>query len=234
MRMMAKGEPFLHVKAEAEDVPVFSERFLYERIGKDDARFVLGVAEEYAHVIEALGVSAVRAILGVRPALVNRLGTGAKVVAWLEDARSERDLRFEADFPPQVILDRDAARGAWELLHEEYKTFFEPEVVMDRNRLRTYHLLTDRLGETEQAARQKEIDRLPEKLERKRQRMVALDATRAAVAAAAAAEPGTADFESAHRAVMLAIASEMGWDWDRSRGRISDEALKRIDRARGA
>lgn len=35
--------------------PVFSEAFLYEAVGKGDARFVLGVADEYRHIIEALG-----------------------------------------------------------------------------------------------------------------------------------------------------------------------------------
>lgn len=195
---MNKGKPFMHVKEEApmpdldesqrdnerarregRKIPVFSEVFLYPRIGKGDARFVLGVAEEYEHVIEALGPSAVRAILDVTPRLVQRLGTGAKVAEWLADARSERDADFEKRFPPQVILDDSAAEGIWRILHESYSTFFAPENDMDKDAVRAYHLLTDALGEHEKSERKKEQDRLPEKLAKKANRTAELEAKRA-------------------------------------------------------
>ena len=43
--------------------PVFSETFLYEMMYKEDARFVLGIAEEYANIIDILGVDRVRELL---------------------------------------------------------------------------------------------------------------------------------------------------------------------------
>jgi len=63
MRTFAKGKKFMHVPAEGGAIPTFSEGFLYPRIGKDDARFVLGVAEEYEKIIEILGEGKVREIL---------------------------------------------------------------------------------------------------------------------------------------------------------------------------
>src|SRR5687768_8954576 len=163
---MDKGKPFMHVEADTGDAPTFSEAFLYEAVGKGDARFMLGVAEEYEHVIEALGPEALRAILGVRPRLVQRLGTGKLVTEHLADARDEQDLRRDAEFPPQVILDDHAAEGVWQVLHEDYRMHFNPEEDMPRDALRAYHLLTDALGEHEQRQRQEERDRLPEKLKR--------------------------------------------------------------------
>lgn len=73
---------------------------------------------------------------------------------------------FDQRFPPQVILDDDAAEAVWNLLHNEYCRFFNPEKSMPRDHLRAYHYLTDALGEHEQEQRRKEQERLPEKLER--------------------------------------------------------------------
>lgn len=47
--------------------PVFSEGHLYPRLGKEDARFVLGVAEEYEHLIKLLGPTLVRTLLKIEP-----------------------------------------------------------------------------------------------------------------------------------------------------------------------
>lgn len=80
MRAFASGEPFMHVESfpwipcgdDIEEMvddaggpvpPVFSERYLYPRIGKSDARFVLAVAEEYAKLIEVLGTKEIRRLL---------------------------------------------------------------------------------------------------------------------------------------------------------------------------
>lgn len=63
MRMLAKGENFVEVKAEGSDLPVFCESHLYPRLGKEDARFVLAVAREYAYLIAYLGTPAVKALL---------------------------------------------------------------------------------------------------------------------------------------------------------------------------
>jgi hypothetical protein len=78
---MRKGDPFMHVKASGDipddtmisemkaDMrrdglyPVFSEGHLYPRLGKEDARFVLGVVEEYDKLIEVLGVEAIKKLL---------------------------------------------------------------------------------------------------------------------------------------------------------------------------
>lgn len=73
MRMFKKAEPFMDVKAEhhpaafssppASNPLVFSEEFLYPSVGTGDARFILGVAEEYSRVIEVLGTKLVKEIL---------------------------------------------------------------------------------------------------------------------------------------------------------------------------
>jgi hypothetical protein len=165
---MVKGQPFIDVEADGEDVPVFSESFLYNAVDKGDARFILGVAEEYNHVIQALGVKGVKAILGVKPRLVQRLGTGEKVAEWLEDARDEQELWREKQNPSEVVLDSDAAHELWELLHNEYRRAYNPEKSMDKDTLRAYNTLTEALGEWEIKERQKERDRLPEKLERQK------------------------------------------------------------------
>jgi hypothetical protein len=78
---MRKGTPFIDTPAEAfipppeylaemrEDLdrdgvyPVFSEGHLYPRLGKDDARFVLAVAEEYERLIAVLGPDKVKELL---------------------------------------------------------------------------------------------------------------------------------------------------------------------------
>jgi hypothetical protein len=74
------GRPFYKVMAEdipdhhwyypeypdeqAKDVaPVFSETNLYMRMVKDDARFVMGIADEYAALLHVLGVERVKQIL---------------------------------------------------------------------------------------------------------------------------------------------------------------------------
>lgn len=171
---MDKGQPFMDVEADypidGKDVPTFSEAFLYEGVGKGDARFILGVADEYEHVIDALGPTAVKAILDVKPQLVQRLGVGETVVKELEDARSDDDLRREEQNPSQVILDEKAAHDTWRVLHDEYTRLFNPEESMGADKLRAYNTLTEALGSWEREQRQKEIDRLPEKLERQEER----------------------------------------------------------------
>ena len=63
MRMMTPGEPFYEVPAEGVELPVFCESFLYERVGKTDARFILAVAQEYAYLIAFLGTPAIQGLL---------------------------------------------------------------------------------------------------------------------------------------------------------------------------
>ncbi len=63
MRMFSKGKPFMNVLAEGSKYPVFSETFLYPKVGKTDARFILGVANEYSRLIEKLGTEKVKEIL---------------------------------------------------------------------------------------------------------------------------------------------------------------------------
>lgn len=81
MRAFAPGDHFHHVEAshfipddgcleEMEDdveqvraLTVFSEGYLYPRLGKSDARFVLAVADEYERLICILGVEKVRELL---------------------------------------------------------------------------------------------------------------------------------------------------------------------------
>ena len=66
-----KGQPFMHVEADSADIPVFSEAFFYglafQEAGiymtKLDARFIMGVAEEYAHIIDLLGPEKTRELL---------------------------------------------------------------------------------------------------------------------------------------------------------------------------
>ncbi len=82
MRAFKKGEPFRHVKSgrwipdayclqemqddltERPDMPTFSEGYLYPRVGKEDARFILAVADEYERLIKALGPQQIRRLLG--------------------------------------------------------------------------------------------------------------------------------------------------------------------------
>lgn len=183
---MDKGKPFMDVPAdftpegEEGELPTFSEAFLYPTVGKGDARFILGVAEEYEHIIKALGSKAVIAILQVRPKLVRRLGVGKDVVDTLEDARSDQDLQREKQSPAEVVLDESAAHATWTVLHNEYRRIFNPEEDMGRDQLRAYNALTDGLGHWEQEQRQKERDRLPEKLERQKERRAEIEAKRAA------------------------------------------------------
>jgi hypothetical protein len=85
MRMFSRGKPFMDVEAEGHipddddisemrtdaaymrsnrhPIPVFSEMFLYPRLGKDDARFVLAIADEYSKVISILGADKVEEML---------------------------------------------------------------------------------------------------------------------------------------------------------------------------
>ena len=67
MRAFAKGEPFRHITNDTipDKIPVFCEGFLYGRMSKDDARFILAIAMEYEHIICVLGVDAVKALLAM-------------------------------------------------------------------------------------------------------------------------------------------------------------------------
>jgi len=84
MRAFAKGELFMDVPCEQSfrtvdgqkydaETPVFSEAFLYHTVGKDNARFILAVAEEYDIVIRALGTEKVKEILEQNRHLHNEL-----------------------------------------------------------------------------------------------------------------------------------------------------------------
>lgn len=180
-----KGYPFMHIEQEVgpssaatirkipAEAPVFSEATLYPTLGKGDARFVLGVAEEYDHIIEAIGPKACRAILRVRPRLVKRLKVGDEIVESLEDCGDEQELRRDEEFPPEVTLDGDVARELWYDLHREYQNLYDPEKSMDSDKLRAYNALTAVLGHRAEHEREKERKRLPQKLEKqKTQRMV--------------------------------------------------------------
>lgn len=201
---MNKGQPFMDVEADfppkdwngkRDAPPTFSEAFLYDTVGKGDARFILGVAEEYEHVIKALGPEAVLSILQVKPALAQRLGLPALVVEHLTDARSDENLRRAQQLPSQVILDHDAAQEVWHTLHYEYRRFFDPEASMDRHQLRAYLALTEGLGPWNQEQKQKADDERPAMTERgqaanakrqaaKEERAAKLTEARAAVEAA--------------------------------------------------
>ena len=63
MRAFEKAKPFIEMKAEVSGFPVFSESFLYERVGKCDARFILAIAGEYSAIIEMLGYKKVLELL---------------------------------------------------------------------------------------------------------------------------------------------------------------------------
>lgn len=184
---MDKGKPFLDVPADgAPDgyegkrvPPVFSEEFLYPTVGKGDARFILGIAEEYAHVVDALGPKAMRVLLNVKPRLAQRLGLPKVVIKCLKDALSDEAKLREKRLPSQVILDSDAAHDVWGILHNEYRTHYDPEETMDRGALRAYNTLTDALGRWEKDERQKERDKLPEKLKQKAAREKQLEVRKA-------------------------------------------------------
>lgn len=169
MRMF-KGRPFKNVGSETYrdgiELPTFSEGFLYDTVGKEEARFILGVAAEYEHIIQALGPAAVQRILDVRPRLARRLGIDKAVADCLEDANS-RDLEQQLARNPDVTLDNESADVVWKMLHLQYRQHFDPEVSMDRDQLTLYDKLSDELGPYKREQRQKEIDRLPEKLEKK-------------------------------------------------------------------
>lgn len=188
MRMF-KGKPFMDVSAgwmpqeddgqggkrpcyEGDgDLPVFSESFLYATVGKEDARFILGVAEEYAHIIEAMGTTAICRILDVKPRLARRLELAEAVTECLADANST-DFEYRQQQFPDITLDNESASLVWKMLHDsEYRRLYNPEKDMDRDRLRLYHRLTDELGHWEKEARQKEIDRLPEKLKKQEEKL---------------------------------------------------------------
>jgi len=72
MRAFKKGELFMDVEAttvpksypRSTPCPVFSEGNLYPRMTKDDARFILAVAEEYDALIKRLGTKRVKELLG--------------------------------------------------------------------------------------------------------------------------------------------------------------------------
>ena len=75
MMMLQKGQPFMDVPADftpeeereawkgADPPPTFSEMFLYATVGKGDARFILGVAEEYEHLIDLFGPELTKRLL---------------------------------------------------------------------------------------------------------------------------------------------------------------------------
>ena len=63
MRAFAKGEEFMDVGAEKGGAPTFSESFLYSVMSKDDARFILGVAKKYTHLIHLLGTETIKNLL---------------------------------------------------------------------------------------------------------------------------------------------------------------------------
>jgi hypothetical protein len=89
VRILALGEPFLTVpsddfvpgpddvdemltdirvsRGERRQIPTFSEAYLYPRVGKGDARFILAVVEEYAKLIDVLGTERVRELLRDAP-----------------------------------------------------------------------------------------------------------------------------------------------------------------------
>lgn len=172
---MAKGRSFMQIEADyapdgwedrSSPPPVFSEAFLYPAIGKGDARFVLGVAEEYAHIQEALGPAATRAILQVKPRLCERLGLGKTVKDFLEDARDEQDVWREKQYPLEVTIEEEAAHGVWLILHHEYERFFDPEKSMPAEQLALYRELTERLGPHEQEMMEKADAKRPEMIER--------------------------------------------------------------------
>jgi hypothetical protein len=173
---MHKGYPFMDVEYEGpgksvpDNAPTFSEAALYPRLGKGDARFVLGVAEEYEHIIEALGPKAVKAVLGVKPRLVQRLGVGEEVTKSLEDARDETEMWRDERYPPQIILDGDAARSIWNSLFDEYRGYYDPEKSMERDQLRALKWLTKALGDDYVESLKEEKEKLPEKLKQQKER----------------------------------------------------------------
>lgn len=64
MRLLARGQPFYKVISnDVKQTATFSESFLYPRVGKEDARFVLAVAQEYGYLIDFLGPEAIKALL---------------------------------------------------------------------------------------------------------------------------------------------------------------------------
>ena len=56
MRSIEKGQSFIGVINDTipERAPVFSETFLYKVMSKDDARFILAIANEYDKLIRVL------------------------------------------------------------------------------------------------------------------------------------------------------------------------------------
>lgn len=115
---MNKGQPFMDVEQEVSPDPgrfdeiesgwpVFSEGVLYPLLGKGDARFVLGVANEYDHIIKALGPQAVKDILDVKPRLCQRLGLPDVVKECLEDAHDEYD--GSRRYPEEVAIPKNIA-----------------------------------------------------------------------------------------------------------------------------
>ena len=76
MRSFKKGEPFIEVpvgykfkcygEEHPPETPVFSEAYLYSITDKDNARFILAVAEEYEFIIKALGQDNIKCMLDKR------------------------------------------------------------------------------------------------------------------------------------------------------------------------
>lgn len=138
---MAKGQLFMDVEEEVsplrgEDLdkamkeleaaeteagytfPTFSEAVLYPLLGKGDARFVLGVAEEYEHILKAIGPQAARDLLKTKPRLAQRLGVPEAITKCLEDAtegdqdRGPAEYRINVDqaYDLHTALDHNASR----------------------------------------------------------------------------------------------------------------------------
>lgn len=85
MRAFSTGDPFLEVasthhipndddvdemqtdiavaNSDRRMIPVFTEAYLYPRLGKEDARFVLAVADEYTRLIDKLGTDEIHRLL---------------------------------------------------------------------------------------------------------------------------------------------------------------------------
>lgn len=92
----------MDVPSDGAAVPVFSEDFLYGRMSKGDARFILAVADEYDRIIATLGEETVRAVLevddSVAVAWVSRDGVW-NVGSARKSGRTHYDLRVRVDGP---------------------------------------------------------------------------------------------------------------------------------------
>lgn len=88
MRAFTPGEHFMHIPAEGSKCPVFSEAFLYDIMFKEDARFILAVANEYSLLIEALGEEKLKELLQEHKHL--ELKVRRKIVSLVEEQCKKR------------------------------------------------------------------------------------------------------------------------------------------------